>query len=62
MKTSMTWMAGLLLLFFRNGDFPLGLRISGGCALAGFLLLLCSVLRERLRVLRHARYSKEVHR
>jgi len=55
-------LAGLLLLFFRNGNFALGLRISGGCALAGFLLLLWSVLRERLRILRHDRYSREVHR
>ena len=55
-------MSGVLLLFFKNGDFPLGLRISGGCALAGFLLLFCSVLRERMRTLRHDRYSREVHR
>ena len=54
--------AGVLLRLFRNGDVPLGLRISGGCALAGFLLLFCSVLRKRLRTMRHDRYSREVHR
>ncbi len=55
-------LSGILLLFFKNGDYPLGLRISGACALAGFLLLVWSVLRQRLRVLRHDRYSREVHR
>ena len=54
--------AGLLLLFFKNGDFPLGLRISVGCAVAGFVIMFVSVLRERLHTLPHDRYSKEVHR
>ena len=54
--------SGVLVLLFKNGDFPLGLRIAGGCALAGLLLLFCSVLRKRLRTLRHDRYSREVHR
>ena len=54
--------AGLLLLFFRNGNFPLALRVSVGCAVAGFLLMFWSVLRERMRVMPHDRYSREVHR
>ena len=54
--------AGVLLLFFRNGNFPLGLRISVACALAGFVLMFWSVLRERMRVMPHDRYSREVHR
>lgn len=54
--------AGLLLLFFRNGAFPMALRVSVGCALAGFALLFWSVLRQRFKLIRHDRYSKEVHR
>ena len=54
--------AGVLLIFFRNGAFPMALRISVGCALAGFVLMFVSVLRERMRMLPHDRYSREVHR
>jgi hypothetical protein len=51
-----------LLLFFKNDDTPVVVRVAVGCAILGMLLMFASVLRERLRLLPHDRYSKEVHR
>ncbi|MHC4957795.1 MAG: zf-HC2 domain-containing protein [Planctomycetota bacterium] len=54
--------AAALLLFFKNDDTPMVLRVAVGCAILGTVLMFASVLRERMRLLPHDRYSKEVHR
>ena len=54
--------AGVLVLFFRDPDTPWLLKVAVGSTVSGALLLTWSVWRERSRVLRHDRYSREVHR
>ncbi|MHC4133912.1 MAG: zf-HC2 domain-containing protein [Planctomycetota bacterium] len=49
-------------LFFTHPATHWSIRLAAGCGLAGSLLLLWSVWRERRRVLAHDRYSREVHR
>ena len=49
-------------LFFTHPATHWSIKLAAGCGVAGSLLLLWSVWRERRRVLAHDRYSREVHR
>ncbi|MHC4971954.1 MAG: anti-sigma factor family protein [Planctomycetota bacterium] len=49
-------------LFFTHPGTHWSIKAAAACGLAGSLLLLWSVWRERRRVLPHDRYSREVHR
>jgi len=49
-------------LFFTHSWPHWTVKVAAACGLAGTLLLLWSVWRERRRVLPHDRYSREVHR
>jgi len=54
--------AGVCYLFFTHPGTHWSIKAAAACGLAGSLLLLWSVWRERRRVLPHDRYSREVHR
>jgi hypothetical protein len=54
--------AGVCYLFFTHPETHWSIKAAAACGLAGALLLLWSVWRERCRVLPHDRYSREVHR
>lgn len=49
-------------LFFTHPGTHWSIKAAAACGVAGSLLLLWSVWRERRRVLPHDRYSREVHR
>jgi ferric-dicitrate binding protein FerR (iron transport regulator) len=54
--------AGIAYLFFTHPEPHWSIKAAAACGLAGSVLLLCSVWRERRRVLPHDRYSREVRR
>jgi len=53
---------GVCYLFFTHPGTHWSIKAAAACGLAGSLLLLWSVWRERRRVLPHDRYSREVQR
>jgi anti-sigma factor RsiW len=53
---------GVGYLFFTHQGTHWSIKAAAACGLAGSVLLLWSVWRERCRVLPHDRYSREVHR
>jgi len=54
--------AGVGYLFFTHPGTHWSIKAAAACGLAGSVLLLWSVWRERRRVLPHDRYSREVRR
>lgn len=48
--------------FLRDPGVDILIKVGIASVLAGFAILLISVLRERIKVARHDRYSKEVER
>ena len=49
-------------LFFTHSWPHWSVKAAGACVLAGTLLMVASVWRERRRAWRHDRYAREVHR
>jgi len=54
--------SGVAYLIFTAHGLPRILKLAAACAAVGGLLLIWSVWRERLKVLPHDRYSREVRR